>query len=255
MLKRIKFFLFEFINRKLYGFQRSSDAYIAWLREKGARIGERVTIFDPKSVLIDVTRPYMIEIGDDVQITRGVTILTHGYDWAVLKKVYGDILGSCGRVKIGNNVFIGMHTTILKGVTIGKNVIIGANSLINRDLADNSVYAGNPVRFIMTLDEYYEKRKNSQFSEALEQVIYYEERCNKRPDKKVLREFFFLFEEFNAGENEGKLFEEYERMLSFTGNYKESKERFINTRKECQFHDIEDFIDYCEKCNLISKEN
>lgn len=238
MLTRIKNILFEFINRKLYGFQRSSDAYITWLRERGASIGERVTIFDPKSVLIDVTRPYMLEIGDDVQITRGVTILTHGYDWAVLKKVYGDILGSCGSVKIGSNVFIGMHTTILKGVTIGENVIIGANSLINRDLAENSVYAGNPVKFIMTLDDYYEKRKKAQLSEASEQVIQYEKRCNMRPDKQVLREFFFLFEEYDDRINGGKLDEEYERMLSFTGNYDESKERYINTRKECQFHNI-----------------
>lgn len=35
---------------------------------------------------IDETRPWLVEIGDDVQITAGVTILTHGYDWAVLKK-------------------------------------------------------------------------------------------------------------------------------------------------------------------------
>ena len=43
-----------------------------------------------------MTRPWLIDIGNDVQITDGVTLLTHGYDWAVLKGVYGDILGSGG---------------------------------------------------------------------------------------------------------------------------------------------------------------
>lgn len=31
-----------------------------------------------------------------MKITEGVTILTHGFDWSVLKGVYGDILGSGG---------------------------------------------------------------------------------------------------------------------------------------------------------------
>ena len=86
----------------------------------------------------------MIEIGNNVSITTGVTILTHGYDWSVFKGMYGDVLGSAGRVKIGDNVFIGMHSTILKGVTIGDNVVIGANSLINKDVPDNCVVVGNP---------------------------------------------------------------------------------------------------------------
>lgn len=43
-----------------------------------------------------MTRPWLIDIGNDVQITEGVTLLTHGYDWAVLKGVYGEILGSGG---------------------------------------------------------------------------------------------------------------------------------------------------------------
>ena len=55
--------------------------------------------------------------------------MTHGSDWSVLKGVYGDILGSSGG-KIGDNVFSGMQTTILKGVHIGNNVIIGANLLV-----------------------------------------------------------------------------------------------------------------------------
>ncbi|MDA3769091.1 acyltransferase [Streptococcus thermophilus] len=133
-------------------------------------------IFDPQTTIIDETRPWMIEIGNDVQITSGVTLLTHGYDWSVLKGVYGEVLGSSGVLKIGNNVFIGMHSTILKGVTIGNNVIIGANSLVNKDIPDNCVAAGNPCRVIMSLEEYYKKRKNVQIDEATELVRAYREK-------------------------------------------------------------------------------
>ena len=94
---------------------------------------------------------------------------------------------------IGDNVFIGMKSTILKGVHIGNNVIIGANSLVNKDLPDNCVATGNPCRVIMSLEEYHEKRKAAQIAEAKELVELYRERYGKEPDEKALLEFFWLF--------------------------------------------------------------
>ena len=84
-----------------------------------------------------------------------------------------------GGVKIGDNVFIGMQTTILKGVHIGNNVIIGANSLVNKDIPDNCVAAGNPCKVIMSLEEYHEKRKAAQVDEAKELVKLYRERYER----------------------------------------------------------------------------
>lgn len=128
------------------------------VKKRGAKIGEGTVIFSRiKDVTIDTTRPWLLDIGNNVQITKGVTILTHGYDLSVLKGVYGGVLGSSGKVKIGNNVFIGMNTTILKGVTIGNNVIIGANRLINKDVPDNCVFAGNPMKIVSDLETYYKK--------------------------------------------------------------------------------------------------
>ena len=51
-------------------------------------------------------------------------------------------------IKIGNNVFIGAHSTILKGVSIGDNAVIGACSLVSKDIPSNEVWAGNPAKFI-----------------------------------------------------------------------------------------------------------
>lgn len=51
-------------------------------------------------------------------------------------------------VNIGRNVWIGMRCIVLKGVTVGDNSIIGAGSVVTRDVEPNSIYAGNPARFI-----------------------------------------------------------------------------------------------------------
>ena len=158
-------------------------------------MGGGTVFFAPQNVCIDVTRPWLISIGNNVQITSGVTILTHGYDWAVVKGVYGEILGSSGEVRIGNNVFIGMNSTILKGAKIGNNVIIGANSLVNKDIPDNVVVAGNPAVVVSSLEEYYNKRKKKQIDEAKELVRVYRQRYNREVDEKALHEFFFSFED------------------------------------------------------------
>lgn len=54
-------------------------------------------------------------------------------------------------VKIGNNVFVGAHSTILKGVSIGDNSIIGACSLITRNIPSNQIWGGNPAKFIRNI--------------------------------------------------------------------------------------------------------
>jgi acetyltransferase-like isoleucine patch superfamily enzyme len=51
-------------------------------------------------------------------------------------------------IVIGNDVFIGANTFILKGVTIGNNAIIGAGSVVTKDIPANQIWAGNPVKYI-----------------------------------------------------------------------------------------------------------
>ena len=205
------------------------------LRKCGVKIGERTKFFAPMKNIIDLTRPWLIDIGNDVQITEGVTILTHGYDWSVLKGVYGEVLGSSGGVEIGNNVFIGMHSTILKGVHIGNNVIIGANSLVNKDIPDNCVAAGNPCKVMMSLEEYYEKRKVAQVQEATELVRLYRERYGKEPDEKALHEFFWLF-----SDNPNELPEIWKSMNRLCGNEEYTNEVMRKHKK--QFESIDEFL-------------
>ena len=51
-------------------------------------------------------------------------------------------------VCIGNDVFLGTGTIVLKGVTIGDNAVIGAGSVVSSDIPANSIAAGNPARVL-----------------------------------------------------------------------------------------------------------
>lgn len=53
-----------------------------------------------------------------------------------------------GAIKIGNHVFIGADTIILKGVTIGDKSIIGAGSVVTRSIPEGEIWGGNPAKFI-----------------------------------------------------------------------------------------------------------
>lgn len=235
----IKSFLRAIKDNIIWGSKGSSHRYISSLRRQGMRIGENTTVFDPPSTFIDNTRPWLVEIGNQVKITRGVTILTHGYDWSVLNGKYGDVLGSAGKVIIGNNVFIGMNSTILKGVTIGNNVIIGANSLVNKDIPDNCIVGGNPAKVICTIGEYREKRKQRQFAEAKELALAYVKSVCGVPDKEVFSEFFFLFEPRKASLS-CKAFED---KLHTNNNFNVTNKCFCDTTQ--MFGSYEEFLDAC----------
>lgn len=56
-------------------------------------------------------------------------------------------------VVIEDDVFIGMHTLILKGVRIGRGAVIGAGSVVVKDIPAETIAAGNPARPLRKVSE------------------------------------------------------------------------------------------------------
>jgi acetyltransferase-like isoleucine patch superfamily enzyme len=51
-------------------------------------------------------------------------------------------------VTIGDDVWIGTHTTILPGVTIGSGCVIGAGAVVSSNIPEYAVAAGVPAKII-----------------------------------------------------------------------------------------------------------
>jgi len=115
----------------------------------GIKIGKNFKI--SYTVYIDLHCPHLIEIGDNVQLTRGSMILC--YDSAKDLPYFSEYFKKSpyGKVTIGNQVYIGAHSIIMPGVTIGNNVIVGANSLILNDVPSDCIVGGNPAKKIRDL--------------------------------------------------------------------------------------------------------
>ena len=140
------FSLIKKIRRKLQGGYPTIEEW----RAKGVKIGENCSIYTKK---LDGGHPYLIEIGNNVTISDA-RLLTHD---ASTEKAVG--YSKCGKIIIGDNVFIGADAIILPNITIGSNVIIGAGAVVTKDIPDNSIAAGNPARVVSTYERFVEKNR------------------------------------------------------------------------------------------------
>lgn len=209
------------IKRLIRGYKCDQKHYLDYLKQGGAELGDGIVLFSPETFTCDVHNRHLLHIGDNVQITEHVTILTHDYSWSVIKAVSGEILGNQNSVYIGNNVFIGLRSIILPGTKIGDNVIIGAGSVVKGNLESDSVYAGNPARKIISLSEYAKKRRAKQNTEAINVAIEYYKSFAEWPKKEVFHEYFYLFT------NDVHSDFQFDEKLKLMGNYSESLQ-FLN---------------------------
>lgn len=93
-----------------------------------------------------------IIIGNNVKIGGNVAIYDtdfHSLNYQNRRDFKLDISSKISKdIKIGNDVFIGAHSTILKGVSIGDRSIIGACSVVTKNVPENEIWAGNPAVYI-----------------------------------------------------------------------------------------------------------
>lgn len=131
--------LFRMIRDRLL---RKSNVDIA--RELGVSIGENCLIFSNPYRCFG-SEPYLVEIGNHVEITSGCQFATHdGAVWTLRVEPELAKFDKFGKITVGNNVFIGINSTILPGVTIGDNCIVGAGSLVTKDIPSAKCGAGYP---------------------------------------------------------------------------------------------------------------
>ena len=120
----------------------SNEARIKYLRKRGMKIGD-----DCLMNTLLFSEPYLVEIGNHVAIAGGTQFISHdGAIWCFRDEIKnGDIFG---KIKIGNNVFIGNNCVILPNTTVGDNCIIGIGSIVRGQFPDDSVIIGNPAKVI-----------------------------------------------------------------------------------------------------------
>jgi acetyltransferase-like isoleucine patch superfamily enzyme len=118
------------------------------------RPGARITIgnqcgFTGASIIADIE----VTIGSGVLAGANVTIADTDFHPLEARIREANLReGTAKPVRIGDNVFIGMNSVILKGVTIGRASVIGAGSVVTSDIPDGVVAAGNPCRVIRELE-------------------------------------------------------------------------------------------------------
>lgn len=90
-----------------------------------------------------------IQIGNHVIMAPDVFITDHDHGFLdVNKNLHQQPLTEGGFVKIEDNVFLGVKSSILKNVTIGQHSVIGANSVVTKDVPPFCIVAGNPAKIV-----------------------------------------------------------------------------------------------------------
>lgn len=140
--------LIGWLKRKYMRYCFSNEQYA---RKIGVNIGENCQIGSRNFG----AEPYLVTIGNHVQITDNVYFFTHGSGWVFRNEIPD--FDFFGKIVIKDNVYIGSGACLLPGVTVGSNVIIGARSVVTKSIPDGVVVGGNPARIICTLEESKQK--------------------------------------------------------------------------------------------------
>jgi acetyltransferase-like isoleucine patch superfamily enzyme len=130
-----------------------------WIRQ-GAEVCSNVTIGDYSYIIGPNTYVEEAVIGKFCSIARNVIIgpTNHNYHWVSTHPfIYSTFYRFIERDKpspqkagpvIGNDVWIGANSVILRGTKIGHGAAVAAGSVVARDVAPYSIVAGVPARHI-----------------------------------------------------------------------------------------------------------
>lgn len=135
------YYLEQNATLEIGGYNQIGRGSLVWILEGGRIVLNGATTTGKNKIIAKE----QVTIGRDCQIAWGATICDHDFH-----KTYSD-----GRqnietapVVIGNNVWIGMDATILKGVTIGDGAVIAAGAVVTRSVPARCLAGGVPARIL-----------------------------------------------------------------------------------------------------------
>jgi len=145
--------IYDFVN--LYGCRIDDGTKIGTFVEiqKGSVIGKNCKISSHTFICEGVT------IEDNVFIGHNVTFINDPFPRATTAEgnLQTDADWVCIPTLIKKGASIGSSVTLLCGITIGENAIVGAGSVVTKDVPPDTIVAGNPARFLKTIEgEQYE---------------------------------------------------------------------------------------------------
>lgn len=111
-----------------------------------------------------------IIIGNNVRIGANVVIYDSDFHSLNVEKRCkipedkSDVIRS--PVIIEEGVFIGSHSTILKGVIIGQNSIVGSASVVTKNIPPYQIWGGNPAKFLKAISVVNDKCSRSKINEV-----------------------------------------------------------------------------------------
>lgn len=139
--------------------------------EPGAFIRDKVSIGENCVIMMGAVINIGSDIGSGTMIDMNAVL---GARATVGKNVHvgaGAVLAgvleppSATPVIVEDDVLIGANAVILEGVKIGKGAVVAAGAIVTSDVAENTVVAGTPAKFIKFRDE-----KTNEKTELLEDL-------------------------------------------------------------------------------------
>lgn len=82
--------------------------------------------------------PFGITLGDGIRAGKNLTMLKG----STIGKIKGG--KKAGSPVLGNNVYIGLNSTVVGGINVGDDVLISANSFVNFNVPSHSIVIGSP---------------------------------------------------------------------------------------------------------------
>ena len=145
--------MYKIIN-KFFSFSQDyhQKIYTKICLKSGLKLGKNAVVRNNVSF---GSEPFLVEIGDETRIGCGTSFVTHSGFTVNLRKIPGyEEVRNFGHIKIGHNCAIGNGCVILQNVEMGDNCVLGANSVLSESMPSNSVFSGNPAKYVCEIEDY-----------------------------------------------------------------------------------------------------